>query len=358
MRRKLLCFVSVVLLLFSVAVPVYAGNGDVIVYVTDSGKKYHTMGCGYLKSSNPITLERAVAAGYSPCSRCHPPRLEQSTKSDIGLYQPPPSTSSKSSQTPSPAPSQNTAQNSTTPTPTLTQKGTDTWGILKIWGVCLGIAWAAFMTGKSNGYSKAHSVLETERTEYNKNVLRLEAENKQLMVKVKEENHLAQVEQFKLQMYERQRLAEARAQFYATYNEKPIRFLFCIPENASVADGGFPVVRGWKREDYWVYATTQGKCFHRRTCDSIQWRQNRSIRIWDAVYTLMPCPRCQPKTADFAWYTEMKNVIREAATHGFKVVIENEILTLERFEVKSEAEQEAPQRDNSPKYSISLRHST
>ena len=41
------------------------------VYVTKSGKKYHHAGCQYLKKSQiPISLEEAVAQGYTPCSKC------------------------------------------------------------------------------------------------------------------------------------------------------------------------------------------------------------------------------------------------------------------------------------------------
>lgn len=47
---------------------------SVTVYVTDTGSKYHRAGCSYLKkSSNPISLSSAKAAGYTPCSRCNPP---------------------------------------------------------------------------------------------------------------------------------------------------------------------------------------------------------------------------------------------------------------------------------------------
>lgn len=42
------------------------------VYVTDTGSKYHREWCSYLKSSNPITKEKAIEQGYEPCSRCNP----------------------------------------------------------------------------------------------------------------------------------------------------------------------------------------------------------------------------------------------------------------------------------------------
>lgn len=43
-----------------------------IVYVTDTGSKYHRSGCSYLKSKNAITKEKAINQGYSACSRCNP----------------------------------------------------------------------------------------------------------------------------------------------------------------------------------------------------------------------------------------------------------------------------------------------
>lgn len=48
-------------------------NGDVIVYVTETGSKYHREGCTYLESCYWMTLEEAYYDGYEACSRCHPP---------------------------------------------------------------------------------------------------------------------------------------------------------------------------------------------------------------------------------------------------------------------------------------------
>lgn len=45
-------------------------NKSVIVFVTDSGTKYHRRGCSYLKSKHAMSLSDAIAAGYTPCSRC------------------------------------------------------------------------------------------------------------------------------------------------------------------------------------------------------------------------------------------------------------------------------------------------
>jgi competence protein ComEC len=44
-----------------------------IVYVADTGEKYHRGSCSYLsKSKNEISLEDALSRGYTPCSRCKP----------------------------------------------------------------------------------------------------------------------------------------------------------------------------------------------------------------------------------------------------------------------------------------------
>lgn len=50
-------------------------SDDTIVYITKTGKKYHTSGCSSLRKSKiPITLAEAKAKGHTPCSKCHPPR--------------------------------------------------------------------------------------------------------------------------------------------------------------------------------------------------------------------------------------------------------------------------------------------
>ena len=43
------------------------------VYITNSGTKYHRLGCRYLrKSSLDIELDAAKKAGYTPCKVCKP----------------------------------------------------------------------------------------------------------------------------------------------------------------------------------------------------------------------------------------------------------------------------------------------
>lgn len=58
----------------SVQVPAPNDTSEVIVYITDTGSKYHSSGCRYLKKSqHSISLGNAISQGYGPCSVCHPP---------------------------------------------------------------------------------------------------------------------------------------------------------------------------------------------------------------------------------------------------------------------------------------------
>ena len=55
-----------------------ASAASVTVYVTRSGSKYHTASCSSLRRSRiPMSLKDACAAGYTPCSRCNPPRCKE-----------------------------------------------------------------------------------------------------------------------------------------------------------------------------------------------------------------------------------------------------------------------------------------
>lgn len=48
---------------------------EVTIYITKTGEKYHTSGCSYLKKSKiSFSLIDAKSQGYTPCSRCNPPR--------------------------------------------------------------------------------------------------------------------------------------------------------------------------------------------------------------------------------------------------------------------------------------------
>lgn len=79
-RRSIAFALLIIFLIFQVS----AASGDTIVYVTNTGEKYHSYGCQYLRRScNSITLSNAVSAGYTRCSRCSPPYLDQSVDNPV-----------------------------------------------------------------------------------------------------------------------------------------------------------------------------------------------------------------------------------------------------------------------------------
>jgi competence protein ComEC len=55
--------------------PAQTQTKEQTVYITKTGKKYHTGTCRYLsKSKISISLKDAKAKGYTPCSVCKPPQ--------------------------------------------------------------------------------------------------------------------------------------------------------------------------------------------------------------------------------------------------------------------------------------------
>jgi hypothetical protein len=54
-----------------VQAPASPAANSITVHVTNSGSKYHAAGCRYLsKSDIPISLDDAIASGYSACNVC------------------------------------------------------------------------------------------------------------------------------------------------------------------------------------------------------------------------------------------------------------------------------------------------
>ena len=41
-----------------------------LVFITNTGDRYHNINCSYLLSMNPIGIEQAKARGYTACARC------------------------------------------------------------------------------------------------------------------------------------------------------------------------------------------------------------------------------------------------------------------------------------------------
>ena len=83
-RISLFAVIFAIIIFFNTPLIIFADvDGSTTVYITETGQKYHRGNCSYLRQSKiSITLSDATAMGYTPCSRCNPPRYSQSmTKS-------------------------------------------------------------------------------------------------------------------------------------------------------------------------------------------------------------------------------------------------------------------------------------
>ena len=70
MKKRLIALFLVIFMLCTL-LPIGA-LADQMVYITDTGIKYHKYGCRYLSESGyAVTLDYAVRCGYKPCSICH-----------------------------------------------------------------------------------------------------------------------------------------------------------------------------------------------------------------------------------------------------------------------------------------------
>ena len=74
MIKRISCLLICIVIVFMMVAIAYADNRNLTVYITFSGKKYHTASCEHTKDKRQlaITLEEAVFVGYSPCKTCKP----------------------------------------------------------------------------------------------------------------------------------------------------------------------------------------------------------------------------------------------------------------------------------------------
>lgn len=109
MKRLCIALVSALLCISMIAPVNVMAAGNDVVYITNTGKKYHAANCSSLrKSKHAITLANAKASGYTPCSKClGGTSVSASTSTPTGT----PATSANTASVPvmTPAASANTA---------------------------------------------------------------------------------------------------------------------------------------------------------------------------------------------------------------------------------------------------------
>ena len=278
--KKFLCLSLVLVLVFSLTVPAFAASGDTIVYKTRTGEKYHSDGCQYLRQScYEITLAKAVDAGLSPCSKCHPPRLDVSasitlTPSPVPTFDLPPLPSLK------PAPtlpstyrsSRQTVQQ--TPQPSATIEVVPPKDALK---------------GTLLGFSPLVGGLLIA-----------------LLVKVMRDKKRKALEEAARRQREYEQWLAEKAEYTKQYGGKPLLELAGAPHYCFVADDGLPAASGKERwgYGYTFYVTYSGQAFHKSTCRFAQGglpKNAYSLYRWSDKH---PCSYCRPKLPDLSWYHE------------------------------------------------------
>jgi len=73
MKRVIATALILTLIAFSLFAQDSGEFDEIIVYITNTGAKYHRETCNSLRRSKiPVTLEQAIERGYEPCRNCKP----------------------------------------------------------------------------------------------------------------------------------------------------------------------------------------------------------------------------------------------------------------------------------------------
>jgi len=73
-NKKILIVVS---LLVFIVITAFAASADTVVYITKTGTMYHSANCNSLRQSKiQTTLGAAISKGFTRCTRCNPPVLD------------------------------------------------------------------------------------------------------------------------------------------------------------------------------------------------------------------------------------------------------------------------------------------
>lgn len=293
--RCLLCITTILLSVFVNIATVHAESGDTIVYVTDTGSKYHSAGCSYLKSKNEISLYVAIRAKYTPCSRCHPGGMSEEElqyyDSLLGIKTS--STTSDILTNPNTAPSStkslpNTTGNITNDTP----KDSDEWFFtllcILVGGGTVGVI------AKGTNEDIQHRKQDIQKVENNKREKEAYRIRQQYLMRLKSQNEYNYY--FKL---------------YAFYS--PLDFV-ALPKGAYIRDG-IPVTSDKGTYGlYTVYITKSGTKYHQnKNCVNAKVQK---VHIKD-IHGYLPCAKCVKQAIPpLKWYYEYKRIVNIKKTYN------------------------------------------
>lgn len=315
MVKRSVSFLISLLILINL-VSAFAANGSETVYITRTGEKYHSAGCGYLKSSIETTLEEAVSEGYTPCSKCSPPRLSSSTKSTpaptMNYYVAPvPTTAMRYSVTPAPtikpykSSTQNTYNSSYSTTSTTSTKKQpftfNTSTVIFSWLCCLSVILLQLHIIRARGAS----IDDLNRTIQENNKIKESLVSKNAALSYENENFADQNKKLKTQNERLKKdLDDVRERIVYASSTPDTKRVFEkeIPPYCYVGDDGLPAGPGSKKwgDSFTFYHSHTGTVYHDYYGCSQAFTPINAVNLGD----LAPCKRCRPIKPDLSWYYE------------------------------------------------------
>lgn len=240
----------------------YTVPDSTIVYVTPTGKKYHREDCTYTTSVRSMTIKRAQASGYGPCSRCRP---DIYTGKYVSNWDGSGSSSSGTSKSPS--------KPDFTPNTPEKEDYSMEWALLASAVLLIATIWQAVKR------CKAEKALK-------------ESEKK-----------------CRILLWERE------------YDLKHVSVAFSIPDGFKLEDNGTPKALYDSRADADVCQSHTG-IYHYPSC---RHAYGTPKKIWDIRYGV-PCKVCNPPSYDFSWYHKYLDTLARMEPDGITMEIEEGII--------------------------------
>lgn len=287
------CKRALLFLAFLILLPLVTGTAysytvpsDTIVYVANTGSKYHRAGCSYLLSSRSMTIAQAERSGFEPCSRCDP---------DVKTGQYVSNWDGESGETPS-------HRNDPTPIPSTEISAFQSkQGFSFPLGALIPIIAGAFIISLTvRRFIRIGNEEKRKREQQEKARLIAEARAfyKEREQKERERKRLEMEEQ------RRQAILKDKERYTVQYGGKSVEELAGVPSGVEVGPDGLPKVSG---SDDWgssftFYVAPSGKSFHCiRGCSGAYTRRH-AVEIEHRGYA--PCKRCRPQLPSLSWYVK------------------------------------------------------
>lgn len=263
-RRIVALFCCFLIIAALVAPTALADNSGEIVYVTNTGSKYHRDGCGYLRSKNEKTLREAVERGYTPCSRCSPPRPDFEYV-PIAQQRASSGTTSGSRSSGSSSSSRSSESSTRTRASAAPEKESDKDDKSTIWGWFFLLLFGAPLAVEGIGSLYMWISAAKDRR-------------------------------------------EEKERYILLYSGRTPEQLIPIPRGQWIGSDGLPRSEGSGRwgSVFTFFVSSSGKAYHDRWC---RYSGRIEVNAYNLRYSgKTPCKVCKPTLPDMAWVDEYKKI--------------------------------------------------